>query len=697
MSIPLQSPLKKFEKDINDRRVSGSGVPTVIGWMLYLFVVLDALLNARGEGSLTVLIFNAFSSKQFGLSQQIAGHSLTIVAVQFVVLFISFAFLAQSPWHRWLQAALRESQPGQWLFDVLLHGAKGLDFDRRTIVTITRDTLLFVLSLSLLAPIAHTLFLSYAGALIMTGSVLIVSYGATKLVIAVVSKARMDSASAIGLFIGCLIPLVASAYVGNTVSSLETTPKLLTEFIYSQIIVFAIAIIFLWISQLGSIGDIEIVSLELSGSGSTGVFQYLPDATVGAFKPFQFEVQPNNETVVLLSRPVHNATTFEIHTTLDRHDLTQARWALLNLSELQRSIQSAGVIKIVRQGDKRYFECHITLNLVTTEPETFLSSLRGQKIPIKEFADFKNQFLSGSDLINKFNHEIANVIGNSLDSIIDSESNEYSSTIDLIMSTNAKLASMRSKLSRLKTALDVQVANFQAIAGTGLRLDREVEVRSCIEYALNKITNISSEFLKEYDAIASLENNIGNIRTNLQDNLQSEIEGKYRYFPQPDIQSHTDNKHGMHLSDFVKLSVQPIEIRLTAEAQDAHKKIQEFLNEAETKVSEAVNKMGLIAKEHGDMSRMFVEKLLDAHFPHGVRTAAIAHIFDSNGPKLSTITTTKKPLSLPNNTEKKQQYDQLDGYQTEASVTEIQVIPIQVSSNTAISETSSPTNSHFPD
>ena len=609
-------PFDKFERDVQSRRVEGATLATIAGWTLYLFVVLDAFLNSGGIGSLSMLIAGSTFSPGGIPRQSITGICLIISIVQLLILGGAGAFLAASPWRRWLRAALRETWPGLILVQLLgaRHDGTRPTVNRAVAMALTRDLLLLLFAGAfLLRAAVSVLSLNPPLGGILTLIALVSSVGLAKIIIAITGKARRDSASAAALLAGCLVPLIASAYAGSTIQVLHASPTALTEFVAYQMGVLAIAITGIWFVQLGSVSDNELLILELGGA-PTGIWQEFLDLSAGAFKPFKFQVRSNGEKVILLSLPVEAATHYQVHSTLDRHDPGNARWVLFNLSALE---SSSGPIRLTRQGQTRYLEAHIDFRVASAVPEQYLARLRASRvyIPVEDVANSQSYFFDGGSLIAQIHQELDLAISAELDRMVQAAKFGSSSVTTL----SAVAGEMRLRVSQLKQAFDVQVAAFRASAGTGLRLDREAEIRDHLLGSLKEVAPMMMNVRDAYADASRLDQNIAATQARLQTEIRQRVESVMQRLHSASRSPAAGGPHTLRIRDFLQLNVQSVDVHLTPEAQALHGEITTLYKEAEAHWGQAASQLGAIAKEHGDVARTQLAMILDGRTPSPIR------------------------------------------------------------------------------
>ena len=606
-------PIEKFKQDVEALRVSGSGVWTIIGWTLYLLVAIDALLNARGTGSLSMWIAGTVMAGKSALEPRGTGFALLVSSLQILLLGIGGVSLRSSPWRRWLPRRLRETWPGNWIVDVWRRSLQSNSEAATINIDVWRialELLVFILALVILAPCITLLSGGPFWAPFFGGAlVLLLGYGMTQLILAVVPAVHRDVASAAGLLIGYFIPLAFVAYADPPSVVLHALPNGLAEFTAFQLVVLTFAVGGIWLTQLGSVSETERITLDLDLGLPTGVLRELPDAVNGEYKPFQFRVIAHNKKVILLSRPDSDARHFRVHSTLDWHDLTSARWLLLNLDELEQSVGTGGKISLVRHGHTGYFECPIDLYLHTVSPEVYLGHLRGRDvtIAIDELYGLQHRLLHGSDVASKLRQDLDLAIGNELDNAIDSASGSGTYSITSLQSLHG---SMRMQVSQLKQVLDMQVAACRTIALTGLRVDREEEIRAYVFDALKNVTPLIEQVRQEYGKMIRLDQGMSGISAKLQNKLRVAVEQALRRFTNVSVQTDASDTVNIRLLDLITLSVQPVTVHLTPDAQKFHQEIDALYKEFDTHVNQATQELGAIAREYGDIGRTTSDKIL---------------------------------------------------------------------------------------
>nr|WP_294523847.1 hypothetical protein [uncultured Rhodopila sp.] len=622
-------PIAKFQSDVEARRVSGSAAATVLGWSLYLFVMFDAVMNACGAGSISMLVCGMIISRQGARGPGMTGTAIILSIMQLLVLAAAAYCLAESPWRRWLRTALRDTQPGMPLLRMFLdiRAGEAPSISGGDLLAMLRDFVLFGLGVIILGSVATSDSVSsgVGGFIIIIASV-VLSYGFAKITVAVVGRARGDTASAIGLLAGCAVPLLASAYAGSSALVLHTTSGGLAEFSYYQFGVFAICIVGVWLMELGSVDDSELIPLSLAG-GRTGIFRDLPDMTAGAFKPFLFQVRASGEKLVLLSRPIAGATSYQVHSTLDRHDPFTAQWSLLNLSELDRSIKD---LSITGQGHTRYLEATIKFQLETAAPEQYIRELRDKKIylPIDDLVKAQSQMFSADNVTRQMSRLLDAVISDHLDQLLQTEPFGICS-----LTSMTKIRSvMQQQVSELKQALDLQVAVFQAMAATGLRLDRADEVRDHLVRALRDVAPMMGAVRAAYSNASGLDQGIGAARNALQTQLEVRVNDAMRLLSSSAARSGDANFMSIRLTDLIEVTVQSVKVDLTADARLLHEEITSLYKDADSYWSQASAQLGVIAKEHGDVVRKQFEIFFDPRTPGHIRNWGLGQLAGASDP-----------------------------------------------------------------
>jgi hypothetical protein len=364
--------LAQFESEVRERfQIQGHNTSTVIGWMLFIVVMADLLMNASGAGLFSAAVAASTVTVE-SLRSQPTWLFVTICICQGLLLILSGTFLSQSPWRLWMRKTLRESWFLEWLFKK--HTIDATDLSHAGTppwpvrYAVLRDLALYAACLLGLVPALAALTEATRLNLAVAGMIILgLAFFVAKTVAALIN-ARKDRHSAAGLLFG----LLAAALVGPF-SKWESIPgtAMTHQFVgfeYAQLWMFGFAILGICALGLGSVGESDTIPLVLSNRSSWVEHTLFEAARTGVYLPFRFRVKAVDGLKVALLKQPPDGGEFEICSLESAHELTTDVWHLLNLSELKRRYGSG--IVVTKYSSEGYFKMVATFSIETRSGES---------------------------------------------------------------------------------------------------------------------------------------------------------------------------------------------------------------------------------------------------------------------------------------------------------------------------------------
>jgi hypothetical protein len=409
--VPQRSELASlaaFGSAIAERRVAGSPVRTGAAFFLITLSLTDLLASMFGAGGFFALLLEWCAQ-----ALPASLHTPTTAAVLYVVMHgaaigIGGLQLHRSPWRRWLGPSLRANVPFRTGVRALQRAVRPASappapgaYEQRTLAV---QAVLFVAILIAMRP-AYALLLQWPAmnAPLAGAALILFAYLSTWLLGTLYENAvnrrgavtTGDRATAIGMIAALLVSVPAAVGV-------DPSPVLLGRFGMSAHAAdvfraweFYAALSLLIMTTalcLGSVTDSEFEIFDVDPQ-STIVRMELPLCTGGEYASFKFRVRPNGNQVLLLAADPAGALHYTLLSTDDAHDLTAARYVLVNFSALARRQSSRVAVSYdVLRGR---FRCSLELGVAVSSVEAFIADLRreGGRFPMQVFAVFADKIL----------------------------------------------------------------------------------------------------------------------------------------------------------------------------------------------------------------------------------------------------------------------------------------------------------------
>lgn len=605
--------LASFESDIRKQyQIRGNRALTTVGWTLYVSIMADLLMNARGSaGSLYAAMLCDWVTKDTERTTYIV-----IVLTQMVLLGAAACCLSLSPLQLWMQKILRDNWFAVWFPKP--GGATGLHETSLSRLwssrnSIVRDFALYALCVWLIYPICETLRMSVQLDPISCAFTVLAFAFFLAAVVAAVTTASSERSIGTGIGAGLgLALLVGGVMRVLSLDGVHFGPTRGTwAFRYAEVWIFGVAITGTFLSRLRSL-DGDIYDVVVSKRHTWFSYRFFDATKKGDFVPVRFQIQPVGEAKLALLREPAGGGEFEICSLKKTYDLNSHLWYLLNLSELERRFKDKVTVDQVSSQGFLKMKALFAIEARTYE-STFDSSNGLVGVLPTEFHRVIEQFGDGyqSTLSDLIMNEIRETVGQKLDTLLVPNPDAFAID-DLSGFKSYSLLSINSLLAGIKKSAGDAINTFASLhhdvlaTSTKPEFDKSREFKQALGGIKNQIAIVWKEFSDKYVFVSKLDGNLSLIKTQLEKDL-ADPQQLLRSVVSKVKPSSTNVAHGLFELISLKLSG-PVTLELTAEAKEAYREIEKIYNSVIEAHKEAIDKSDKIT---GDSKKSDNEILTD--------------------------------------------------------------------------------------